>query len=74
MHSYTCTALYNQTVSNKTKNFTHKIQERRLKWYGHVTQREEQWSIACFKEGDGSRSTRKEEGLTEDGWIESGAI
>ena len=34
-----------------------KVQERRVKWYGHVMRRQEQY---VGREGDGNKSTREE--------------
>ena len=38
---------------------TKKVQERRLKWYGHVIRREEHYVYR--KEGDGNESTGEKE-------------
>ena len=48
--------------TTKVGEITKKVQERRLKWYGHVMRR-----IQRRKEGDGNESTGKED-LREDGW------
>ncbi len=61
----------------KVEEITKKVQERRLKWYGHVTRREEHYvgrkvmemkvqgrrkrGRLRRKEGDGNGSTREEE-------------
>ena len=49
----------NERIRGTTKvgEITKKVQERRLKWYGHVMRREEH----CRKEGDGNESAGEKE-------------
>ena len=50
-----------------------KVQERRLKWYGHVIRREEHCLGRRVMEMK-VRGRREREGLREDGWTERGDI